>query len=854
MNPTPPSAEPTGLTDEVVRARLRDEGPNELPQPPRRGWWRLAGEVLREPMVLLLVIAGLVYLALGDVGEALMLLAFVLITTAITIVQARRTERVLEALRDLSSPRALVLREGRRLRVAGRDLVRGDLIVLAEGDRVPADAVLLQANDLQTDESLLTGESVPVRKQAAAVAGAIERPGGEDLASVFAGSMVVRGGGLAEVAATGARSELGRIGRSLAGLQSSPTPLDRQVRRLVRGFAVLGVALSACAVLLYGLLRGDWLAGLLAGISLAMAMLPEEFALILTVFMAMGAHRLSAQRVLTRRAAAIEALGAATILCTDKTGTLTENRMTIGEIAVLQAGGGTTWLARDEPPPPAHAKVIEHGLLASERDAFDPMEKAFHDLGARHQAASPGLVHADWQLVHDYPLTPALPAMTHVWEARAGAPVVVAVKGAPEAVATLCRLDPDRLAHMNEAARAMAERGLRVLAVARADWPGAPWPSAPDGFAFEFLGLVGLLDPLRATVPDAVRECRRAGIAVAMITGDYPVTALAIAAQAGIDTGAGALTGAQMRELDDDALRAAIVRVRVFARVTPDQKLRLIEAFRSRGEVVAMTGDGVNDAPSLKAAQIGIAMGGRGTDVAREAAALVLLDDQFEAIVAAARLGRRIYDNLRKAMAFVLSVHVPIAGLSLLPLVFGLPMMFSPVHIAFLELVIDPVCSIVFEAEPDEGDLMERAPRDPQAALFSVSALLASVGQGVIVLVAIAAMAYAMLRTGTPEPVVRACGFLALVLANFGLILRNRSFAGRLSGAVARRNPTLWWVAGATASILALVMWVEPLRALFRFGLPGPMQFGLAVLVGALATAALFVVPVGLRPGGMVTK
>ena len=444
--------------------------------------------------------------------------------------------------------------------------------------------------------------------------------------------------------------------------------------------------------------------------------------------------------------------------------------------------------------------------------------------------------------------------MTHVWEARAGAPGVVAVKGAPEAVAALCRLDAQRLAQMSEAARAMAERGLRVLAVARADWPGAPWPSAPDGFAFEFLGLVGLLDPLRATVPDAVRECRRAGIAVAMITGDYPVTALAIAAQAGIDTGAGALTGAQMRELDDEALRRAIADVRVFARVTPDQKLRLIEAFRARGEVVAMTGDGVNDAPSLKAAQIGIAMDGRGTDVAREAAALVLLDDQFEAIVAAARLGRRIYDNLRKAMAFVLSVHVPIAGLSLLPLVFGLPMMFSPVHIAFLELVIDPVCSIVFEAEPDEGDLMDRPPRDPQAALFSMPALLASVGQGLIVLVAITGMAYAMLRSGTPEPVVRACGFVALVLADFGLILRNRSFTARLSAAVARRNPSLWWVAGATASILALILLVAPLRELFRFSLPGPMEFGLAVLIGGVATAALFLAPVGVGTEAPVTR
>ncbi|MFZ2297992.1 MAG: HAD-IC family P-type ATPase, partial [Aquabacterium sp.] len=505
-------------------------------------------------------------------------------------------------------------------------------------------------------------------------------------------------------------------------IDATPSALQRQTRQWVRSFAVVGVALSVAVALLYAQVRGDVLGGVLAGITLAMSMLPQEFPLILTVFMAMGAWRIASQRVLVRRASAIETLGTATVLCTDKTGTLTQNHMTV---AALQAGDAS-WradAAGSAPLPEAFHAVLEYAILASERDPFDPMEQAFWDLARSHLTEQDREhLHPDWTLAHAYALSPDLLAMSHVWQSPAQRSPVVAAKGSPEAVADLCHLPPERVDEIRRQTEVLAAQGLRVLGVARG-WldghqPGADWPAIQHDLDFEFLGLVGLMDPLRPTVVEAVQLCRQAGIRVAMITGDYPATGLAIAAQAGIDTRGGALRGEEIAALSEADLSERVRQTQVFARVTPEQKWRIVRALQAHGEVVAMTGDGVNDAPSLKAADIGVAMGARGTDVAREASSLVLLDDDFGAIPQAVRLGRRIDDNLRKGMAFVLAVHVPIAGLSLLPLLFGLPLLFMPVHIAFLELIIDPVCSVVFEAEPEEDDVMHRPPRSPGSPLL----------------------------------------------------------------------------------------------------------------------------------------
>ncbi len=841
MPPDPPSAiSIRGLSEADVQVRLKAEGYNELPRPDRRTPLRIIFEVMREPMLALLLGGGVIYLALGDLKEALILVAFATMSVVITVVQETRTERVLEALRDLTSPRALVIRDGERKRIAGREVVRGDLVVLAEGDRVPADAVLVQAHDLQTDESLLTGESVPVRKVASADAGPSDgrRPGGDDLPYVFSGSLAVRGTGMGEVTAIGALSEIGKIGQSLSTLETEPPRLQAQIRRLVRVFAMVGGAVSVLAVLLYGTLRGGWLDAVLAGIALGMSMLPEEFPVVLTIFMAMGAWRISRARVLTRRAAAIETLGSATVLCTDKTGTLTENRMSIAE---LRLKGAKIFQVRETSGaklPEDFHDLVEFGLLASARDPFDPMDKAFHNLGREQLAETEHLHGPEWKLVHAYGLRPGLLAMSHVWQAADdGQEFVVAAKGAPEAIAGLCHLSATDLARLTKSMDAMAAEGLRVLGVARASFAGQPWPDSQHDFAFEFLGLVGLADPMRASVPEAVSDCRSAGIKVVMITGDYPATAMAIARQAGLD-GEGVVTGEELEKLTGAELAQRVRKATVFARIMPEQKLRIVNALKANGEIVAMTGDGVNDAPSLKAAHIGIAMGGRGTDVAREASSIVLLDDDFGSIVKSIRLGRRIYDNLRKAMGFIFAVHVPIAGLALLPLLFGLPILFGPMHIAFLEMVIDPVCSLVFEAETEEDDIMRRPPRAPDEPLFSRSLIGWSLVQGAFAFGLVAFIYIVALRRGMPEEEVRALAFFSLVLSIVSLIFVNRSFSASLVTALRRPNPALAWVLLAVATMLGLTLLWPFASGLFRFG---PLHLDdLALTLGAGVLVLVF--------------
>ncbi len=808
-----------GLDEAEARRRLASEGPNALPGSTGAGVLRLAWRAVTEPMFLLLIGAASVYLVLGDLGEALVLAASVVVVLAITIVQERRTERALEALRDLSSPRALVVRGGVERRIPGAEVVRGDLVLLREGDRVPADATLLDSHDLSVDESLLTGESVPVAKARGATA--------------FSGTLVVRGLARAEVVATGARSELGRIGMSLRQVDSGRTALEIETARLVRVLAVFAVALCVLVALLYVATRGDLLGGALAGLTLAMALLPEEFPVVLTVFLALGAWRISKHGVLTRRMAAIEMLGAATVLCCDKTGTLTENRMAVAE---LWADGA--WHPR-EPGCAREAPVLEAAALACEPDPFDPMERAILEAAATEhgrEAAGGAPAPAPAQtgsgaavLEKRYPLAEGFLAVCHGWRFADGAQAL-AIKGAPETVLGLCAMEGAARDRALAAAAQAARRGLRVLAVARAPWEGS-WPEDPRAARFAFLGFVALADPLRPTVPGAIALARRAGIRVVMITGDHPETALAIARAAGLDC-AEAVTGAQLEALDALALEQAVRRVQVFARVRPEQKLRLVNAYRAAGEVVAMTGDGVNDAPALKAAHIGIAMGRRGTDVAREAAALVLLEDDFTSILGTVRLGRRIYANIRNAMRFLVAVHVPMAGMTLLPFAFGWPLFAFPVHIVFLEFVIDPACSIVFEAERSDAHVMDRPPRSPRERLFTGRTLALGFSLGASVLAAVALVYGVALANGMAENAARAAAFTTLVVGDLALILVNRSHELTMWEAATRENRALWWVVGGAFAALVAVLYFPPAAAIFRFQPIGARPFALASAAG----------------------
>jgi Ca2+-transporting ATPase len=816
-----------GLSQAEAARRLLADGPNALPSERPKSVWHLVREALHEPMFALLLAAGSLYLLLGDLQEGLILFGLVLVVLALTLYQEGKTTRALEALRDLTSPRALVLRDGQPTRITGRDVVCGDILILAEGDRIAADATLLTGSDVQVDESLLTGEAAPASKHVidGAITSTAARPGGDNLPWLYSGTLVVRGHGAARVTATGARSEIGRIGSALDTLNAGESPLKRQTAQLVQVLAMVALGASVFLFVAFGLLRHDWLGALLASIALAMALLPQEFTVVLTVLPAMGAWRLSRQQVLTRRIAAIETLGAASVLCVDKTGTLTENRMTVAQLhapqGVDQVAKASQTMTVDYTAPAAlpedfHA-LVEYSILASMAEPFDPMEKAFHRLG-QHFLAGTEHLHRDWVLMQEYALTPQLRAMSHVWRAVVGEAHVVAAKGAPEAVVDLCHLDAETQARIAQAVDTMAAQGLRVLGVASARFEGEQWPAQEHDFDFEFLGLLGLADPLRAEIPDAVAQCHGAGIRVIMITGDYPATARAIAQRAGLGQGEvqDVLTGDAIAALDDAQLQQRMRTTQVCARVAPEQKLRIVQALQASGEVVAMTGDGVNDAPALKAAHVGVAMGGRGTDVAREAAALVLLDDNFASIVGAVQLGRRIFDNLRKSMSYILAVHVPIAGMALLPVLLGWPVMLFPLHIAFLELVIDPACSMVFENEALESHAMQRPPRDPHALLFGGTTLLLALLQGLGVLLVVCG---ATLWSGTwlVEGGVRAFVFVTLVAGNLALIFFNRAPSGSLWNTLTAPNRVLWLVTGVTLVLLLLSVYVPWLAQLFHF-------------------------------------
>jgi len=829
----------SGLSSAEAQKRLAKSGYNELSPPQIRRVWHIVAEVLREPMFLLLIAAGGIYLTLGDIEDALMLLFFVALITALAVSQQHKSERVLEALRDLSSPRALVLRDGKKQRIAGREVVTGDLLLLTEGDRVAADAVLLSCNDLLADESMLTGESVPVRKHPGSPDEFSRQPGGDDQPFVYAGTVLVQGSGIALVTATGKSSAVGQIGISLESAHTGTSPLRIQTGRLVRRFALFAGGLCMLLVIVYGITRGDWLDALLAGITLAMASLPEEFPVIISVFMALGAWRISRHNVLTRRLDAIETLGATTVLCADKTGTLTENRMVIRKLY----GEGKTFQVESQKqlPEPWH-ELVEFGILASERDPFDPMERALHELGNRTLSGSEHL-HDKWQLIHEYSLSPELMAMSHVWQGDEQLHHMVAAKGAPEAIIDLCHLPDAQSRSIGQAAAKMANQGLRVLGVARAVLePGQEWPAQQHDIEFSFVGLVGLQDPLRDDATEAVASCLAAGIRVVMITGDHALTALAIARELGIPAEQ-VLTGSEIDTLSDQALHARLREVQVFARIVPQQKLRLVEAFKANGEIVAMTGDGVNDAPALKAAHIGVAMGKRGTDVAREAAALVLLNDDFASLVSTIRLGRRIYDNLCKAMSYALSVHIPIVGMALLPVFLGEPLLLLPAHIMFLQMIIDPACSILFEAEPEDGKIMQRPPRQANEPLFGGKLLTGSLLQGITAFAVAAIIYHWALSLEIGEKTVRTLVFVAMVTGNIALVFSNRSLKASRQIALLRKNPALWLIVLGSITGLVLVLSLPALRELFHFSGDAPHILG----VGVMSALSVLLLSAGMK-------
>ena len=731
-----------------------------------------------------------------------MLLAFLFLIIGITIVQEAKASKALQALRDLSSPRALVLRDGIKTRVAGREITREDIVYLNEGDKVPADAFLISGSNFGVDESLLTGESITVSKESGS--------------RIFSSTIVVRGQAIAIVDAIGVNTQIGTIGKSLLNGQIISTKLEQQTNQLVKKLAWFALALCLLVVIVYSSINHNWIQGILVGLALGMAILPNELPAVLTILFALGAWRLSKRKVLTRKISAIENLGSVTVLCVDKTGTLTLNQMCIQMIYSQEhfidlSDTDLIFLPEDFHEP------LEFGILASRKDPFDPMEVAFTTAGLKFLKDTEHL-HHDWNLEKEYPISPELLSITHAWKPQAGGGFVIGAKGAPEAIIDLCHLDHDLSDKIKKASDEMASLGLRILGVAKSNYNSSELPAKQHDFDFNFLGLIGISDPIRTGVKESIAECHDAGIKVIMLTGDHPITASTIANKIGLQNPNKIVTGPEMELLSDDELIQLTKTVTVFSRVMPSQKLRLVESLKKGGEIVAMTGDGVNDAPALKSAHIGIAMGARGTDVARESAHIVLLDDDFSSIVEAIKTGRRVYSNIKSALVYLFSIHIPIAGMSVIPVLLGLPLVLLPAHIALIHLIIEPASSIAFEIEPADVDIMKKKPRSPKEPLFNNEIWHSSFLRGIPLFMALLGVYLIAFNRNQNETEVRTLVFSTLIISNSMLIFLSRGSSIPLSSKFLKRpNNIIIWLSISSILMLVLSISMPFLRSVLRF-------------------------------------
>ena len=801
-----------GLSQEEALERLKKDGPNELSAANPRNFFTISLDVIKEPMFILLALCCILYIILGDLEQALILSVFVVVIIGITLFQSWKTESTLNSLKELSSPKSLVIRDSQELYISSRELVIDDILILNEGDKVAADVIVLNTANLMVDESSLTGESVPVRKNIWEEKSSITRPGEEGGVVVYNGTLITQGMAYTKIIATGKNTELGKIGSALKSITKNDSRFQLEVAKLVNRMLIIAGVLCLVIIDCFAL-RNDLLKGLLTSITFAIAMLPEEIPAVLTIFMALGAFRISQKNVLTRKMSAIETLGSITVLCSDKTGTITENKMKLSEVFHQ----GESYKIAQEPLPEKFHHLIEFAILASKENSFDPMEKALMNMISTNLVDAEHL-HQDWKLIQEYPLSKDLSAMSRAWTSKDKKEFSFYSKGSPEAIFDLCHLNTDEIEELTAVATDLASRGLRVLGVAKSKSTLEYIPGEQHDIDFEFCGLLGFSDPIRPGVKEAVADCYSAGIKVIMITGDYHITAQNIATEIGLKNPDKFITGNDLAKLSDEELQIRIKDTSIFSRVIPEQKLRIIDALRKSQEIIAMTGDGVNDAPALKSSDVGIAMGATGTTVARESADLILLDDNFSSIVSAIKLGRRIFENLRKAMSYIVAVHIPIAGLTLIPVIFSsLPTIFFPIHVAFLELIIDPTCSIVFEAEPATKDSMLKAPRKTTDPILNHRKLISSVLQGFSVLLLVLGVYLLAVQAKKPEGEIRLLSFGTLLIGNFFLALVNKSWTHKSISEAFFENKAFIIVLLVVISSFSLIIFLPSLRHWFYF-------------------------------------
>ena len=816
----------TGITTAEARVLQDKYGKNELTPQKKESFIKKAFHVICEPMFLLLIVAAIIYFILGEPRDGAIMLIFVLGIISIDIIQEWKTDKTLNALKDLSAPHIKVIRSGEEQIIASSDLVPGDLMLIYEGIKIPADGIIVKCNDLCVDESSLTGEAEGVWKINTG-----DAPNSDDYWRkdyCYAGTLVTQGTAHVLVDKIGASTEYGKIGVNIATAPDEKTPLQKQTGSLVKLCAGIAAVLFALVGVFTYINIPDHAFGdrliesILSGITLAMAMIPEEFPVILTVFLSMGAWRLAKKNSLVRKLPSVETLGAVSVLCVDKTGTITMNQMTVQD----------TWAKTGD-----EKSLITIMGMGCETDAYDPMEKAMLAYCEKNNITRDELFGGE--LITEYPFTNELKMMGHVW--RKNGKVIIAAKGSPERILTICALSDMEKAECEKKINELSSRGLRVIAVAAMNpQTDNDIPEKITDCSLTFLGLVGLADPPRESVKTDIAVCNKAGIRVVMITGDNGGTAASIAKQIGMKNYDHIITGDMLNNMTDEELREKVKEVSIFSRVVPEHKMRIVKAFRDNGEIVAMTGDGVNDAPALKYADIGIAMGKRGSEVSREAADLILMDDNFTTIVETVKDGRRIYDNIRKAVGYVFSIHIPIAFASLLAPVLGIApvaLFLLPLHVVLLELIIDPTCSIVLERQPAERDIMERKPRDPKEKLLTPRILIKSVIQGLVIFAASFGTYLTVLAGNEANaPVARTMGLAIIMLSNLLLVQVNSSECDFTFRSVIRlaKDKVMWGVNIFTIIGLAAILYT-PLAEFLKLAPLSATQLFTAVGIAVAA-------------------
>jgi Ca2+-transporting ATPase len=798
----PPSL--TGLTEAEVLEARKLHGPNLQQQKAKSTWWRILLDIMKEPMLLLLVAISVIYFILGQYGEAYFMLAAIVLVSGISFYQDNRSRKALEALEALTTPLSKVLRDGEPQSILTSDIVPGDLVIVEEGTTINADGHIVHSNDFSVNESTLTGEALAVFKSAS----------GED-PKVYSGTLASSGLAVYEVEKTGRSTKIGAIGSSLAAITEEPTPLQQQIESFVKKMALIGILVFLVVWAVQFSESKNLLASLLKGLTLAMSILPEEIPVAFTTFMALGSWRLMKLGIIVKKTRTVETLGSATVICADKTGTITENNMSLRGV-YAQANQTFT---EEEKSYDAHVlEVIEVAMWASEPVPFDPMEKTIHRI---YEMTAPVDQREDFSMVHEYPLGGVPPMMTHIFENKTGTQIIAA-KGAPEAILKLCNLSEAETQQTQRMIESLANQGYRMLGVAKVIGHEGPFPAEQQSFRFHFMGLVVFYDPPKPGIEEVFKKFYTAGIEVKIITGDNPITTKSIATKAGIKHADASIDGEALMQLDEVAFTRATREKTLFTRMFPEAKLAVINALKRDNEIVAMVGDGVNDGPALKAAHIGIAMGQRGTEMAKSAAALILMNDDLAKMVTAIATGRRIYTNLKKAVQYIISIHIPIILTVSLPLFFGwlYPDIFTPVHVIFLELVMGPTCSIVFENEPMEPNTMQQPPRPMTETFLNWRELGMSILQGLMITAGVLFMYQLTVRNGGTEEQTRTSVFMTLIMANIFLTLVNRSFYYSFITSLRYKNNLLVGILVTTIAILGIMLYVDPVTAFFHLAHP----------------------------------